>query len=368
MRLWPGLPVQAGRAAGHGVQHGHPLGPGEVPRAGVPRPAVDVWSLGVVLYLMLTGHLPFERDTFEELRDQVLHRSWVLPAHVSFDAQDLLAEMLTVDPRDRPSMAEVAMHQWLKWGQWPFEIAARKSRRRFCPDPSTVKVMLDLSFRLTDTWTSLKRRKFEEAMATYLLLRHQHTQGWASRSRGGLCTQGSSPGPLRVLYQPPCPARGAPASPPLPPGGSCQLYSSHVGSTCGPGRGAAREAACLPWPSPPCRPRAQLPPQGPAAGPCRPASWPWVWRPQVTGGGQQEPPGSVKRRASPPQAASPRRDSGLLPGRHQGLAEGGQEDPRLPHTNVLLLRGGPQDRTQAGKQGGSDPRRAGTQKAKQSGS
>nr|XP_034492075.1 serine/threonine-protein kinase MARK2-like [Marmota flaviventris] len=140
-------------------------------------PAVDVWSLGVLLYLMLTGHLPFEGDTLEELRDQVLHRSWVLPAHVSIHAQDLVAEMLTVDTMERPSMAEVARHPWLKWGQCPFVIATRKSRRRFCPDLSTVKVMLDLGFDLTDTWTSLKGRKFDEAMATYLLLRHQHKQG-----------------------------------------------------------------------------------------------------------------------------------------------------------------------------------------------
>ncbi|KAF7468417.1 Hypothetical predicted protein [Marmota monax] len=88
----------------------------------------------------------------------------------------LVAEMLTMDLEERPRLAEVLRHPWLRWGQWPFVSCTRECLPIY-PDLSTVKAMLDLGFDLTDTWMSLKARKFDKAMATYLLLWHQYTQG-----------------------------------------------------------------------------------------------------------------------------------------------------------------------------------------------
>ena len=76
----------------------------------------DVWSLGVVLHILLSGIIPFLSMDKTELKRNIvfgkLHLGHPAFARVSNAAKDLLKRMLCTEPRERISAREINEHPW----------------------------------------------------------------------------------------------------------------------------------------------------------------------------------------------------------------------------------------------------------------
>ena len=72
--------------------------------------ACDVWSAGVVFYVMLAGKLPFQGATIHECMRSVLEDKLDMPDNISDEAADLLARMLTRDATERINIRDVLSH------------------------------------------------------------------------------------------------------------------------------------------------------------------------------------------------------------------------------------------------------------------
>lgn len=75
--------------------------------------AADIWSLGIVLYCFVHGRCPFENPSPIELSNQVIHDPLVMSENLSPALIDLLAGMLSKDPRTRTNISKIKVHAWV---------------------------------------------------------------------------------------------------------------------------------------------------------------------------------------------------------------------------------------------------------------
>ncbi|PAA75466.1 hypothetical protein BOX15_Mlig033376g2 [Macrostomum lignano] len=149
-------------------------------------PEVDVWSLGVILYTLVSGSLPFDGQNLKELRERVLRGKYRIPFYMSTDCESLLKRMLVLNPTKRHTLEGVMHDRWMNIG---FEDAPLSPYSEPEPDyynQVVTETMLSMGFTREQIRESLSNQRFDNVTATYLLLSRRHQPfgdgGDASRS------------------------------------------------------------------------------------------------------------------------------------------------------------------------------------------
>jgi calcium/calmodulin-dependent protein kinase I len=85
---------------------------------GVYDNSVDIWSLGVITYVLLCGYYPFNADSENALFRLIMEGKYSFPEKdwgtISAPAKDFVKSMLALNPEHRPSAVHLLDHSWLR--------------------------------------------------------------------------------------------------------------------------------------------------------------------------------------------------------------------------------------------------------------
>ncbi|XP_072539053.1 MAP/microtubule affinity-regulating kinase 3 isoform X10 [Salminus brasiliensis] len=145
-------------------------------------PEVDVWSLGVILYTLVSGSLPFDGQNLKELRERVLRGKYRIPFYMSTDCENLLKRFLVLNPAKRGTLEQIMKDRWINAGFEEDELKPFVEPELDISDQKRIDIMVGMGYSREEIHESLTRMKYDEITATYLLLGRKPSELEASDS------------------------------------------------------------------------------------------------------------------------------------------------------------------------------------------
>uniref|UniRef100_A0A672LXJ4 non-specific serine/threonine protein kinase n=1 Tax=Sinocyclocheilus grahami TaxID=75366 RepID=A0A672LXJ4_SINGR len=164
-------------------------------------PKVDIWSLGVVLYVLVCGALPFDGSTLQNLRARVLSGKFRIPFFMSTDCEYLIRHMLILEPSRRLSMEQICKNKWMRQGDPDPEFdrliaeceQVKVERETELINEQVLMAMSEMGFDRERTLQSLHTDAYDHYSATYSLLSDK------LKRHKNLCVAPPTPRPLYLL-------------------------------------------------------------------------------------------------------------------------------------------------------------------------
>ncbi|XP_055532040.1 uncharacterized protein LOC129722550 isoform X1 [Wyeomyia smithii] len=172
LRTWCGSPPYAAPEVFQGVEY--------------DGPRSDIWSLGVVLYVLVCGALPFDGATLHDLRSVVVAGKFRIPFFMSQECEHLIRHMLVVEPEKRYTLKQIAHHKWLEmYNTIPIlETGSYQQTESANLDTIVMTHMLQLPGLTADMIAqSVHENRFDHIYAIYYLLVDKLKQKRKEKSR-----------------------------------------------------------------------------------------------------------------------------------------------------------------------------------------
>jgi len=74
--------------------------------------ASDIWSVGIILFAMVTATLPFDGPNSLAVLKKIVRGEFNTPPQIPKELQDLISLMLTLDPKERITIPQIKQHPW----------------------------------------------------------------------------------------------------------------------------------------------------------------------------------------------------------------------------------------------------------------